>query len=235
MMKMVYRARRLAKTRIARSLSSRLDRTRLITPLIDRQGGQTWHTDRVGRELEEQLAEALGSSQRLGFLGDRPIGEVIEHARHFVTALDDVTGTVIDLGAGGGVPGLIVAVDRPDLNITMIDRRTKRTDFLSRMVRRLRLGDRVEVLPMDVELAIQRGHGTFDAAIARGFGPPEVTLSFASQLVRPGGKIVISEPPEEPGVSDRWGDELLDRVDVIRGEPRPHMVCFERRRAGTTS
>ena len=89
----------------------------------------SWHTDEVRHEHDEQLLEALGASQRLGFLGDRSIDEVIAHARYFVDALVDVTGSIADIGAGGGVPGLVVAMDRPDLHITMVDRRTKRTTF----------------------------------------------------------------------------------------------------------
>ena len=180
-------------------------------------------------EHDEQLLEALGASQRLGFLGDRPIDEVIAHARHFVDALADVTGSVVDIGAGGGVPGLVVAMDRPDLHITMVDRRTKRTDFLSRMVRRLDLTDRVVVLGMDVEQALQLGHDGFDAVIARGFGPPDITLSFGARLVRPGGQVVISEPPVDAGLTDRWDAALLDRVGVVRAAVVPHVVCFQRR------
>ena len=42
--------------------------------------------------------------------------------------------TVLDLGAGGGVPGLVIAHDLPDLHVTLLDRRAKRTDFLERVV-----------------------------------------------------------------------------------------------------
>ena len=56
-------------------------------------------------ETSRALHEALGDSQRLGLLGARPVVDVIEHARGFVTALDGVDGEVVDLGAGGGVPG----------------------------------------------------------------------------------------------------------------------------------
>lgn len=180
----------------------------------------------MSQERDEQLLEALGASQRLGFLGDRPVVEVVAHARHFVDALTTVTGSIVDIGAGGGVPGLVVAMDRPDLAITMIDRRTKRTDFLSRMVRRLDLTDRVVVLGMDVEDALQAGHDGFDATIARGFGPPDITLSFGARLVRPGGRVIISEPPD--GSADRWDDELLQRVGVQRCSAEPHVVSFLR-------
>ncbi len=168
------------------------------------------------------MHEALGRSQRLGFLGDRPIVEVIEHARSFVTALDGVTGSVIDLGAGGGVPGLVVAIDRPDVRLTLLDRRTKRTDFLAQMIRRLDLSDHVSVLALDVDDAIRLGHVGFDAAVARGFGPPEFTLRSAVRCVRPGGVIVISEPPS----GDRWEPQLVQELGLTRTESDERVVRF---------
>jgi 16S rRNA (guanine527-N7)-methyltransferase len=162
--------------------------------------------------MSEAVLDVLTDSQRLGFLGERPIDEVVEHARSFVTALDGVTGTVIDLGAGGGVPGLVIAHDRADLHLAMIDRRAKRTDFLSRMIKRLGWSDHVEVITADVDAVIASFPGSYDAAVARGFGPPDVTLSSAAQLVRPGGRIVISEPPS----GDRWSHDLLVDLGVRR-------------------
>ncbi len=146
------------------------------------------------------LHEALGDAQRLGFLGARPIDEVIEHARGFVDALDSIEGSIVDLGTGGGVPGLVIAHDRSDLHVTLIDRRTKRTDFLERVVSRLGWAERVEVIAGDAERVAVEQQSRFDAVVARGFGPPEETLELAIRLVRPGGTIVISEPPE----GDRW-------------------------------
>ena len=185
----------------------------------------TWHTSKMTQPLMSQAVhDVLTESQQLGFLGERAIDEVIEHARSFVTALDGVTGTVIDLGAGGGVPGLVIAHDRPDLQLIMIDRRAKRTDFLSRVVMRLGWSEHVEVVTDDVEVMVARSAGSLDAAVARGFGPPEVTLSLASQLVRPGGRIVISEPPS----GDRWSADQLAELGVRRlDEVLSQVVVFE--------
>ena len=81
------------------------------------------------------------------------------------------------------------------------------------MVRRLGWSDRVSVAAMDVdEFTVDRLH-TFDAAVARGFGPPNETLACAVRLVRPGGRIVISEPP----VGDRWdAANCSTRLGVVR-------------------
>ncbi|WP_395161609.1 RsmG family class I SAM-dependent methyltransferase [Ilumatobacter sp.] len=174
-------------------------------------------------QVKQELHEALGTSQRLGFLGDRPIDEVIEHARAFVSALEGVTGSVIDLGAGGGVPGLVLAVDRPDLSITLLDRRTKRTDFLSRIVRRMHL-DHVTVVAADVDDAIRQGYVGFDAVVARGFGPPDFTLRTGARCLGQSGVIVISEPP----TGDRWDAELVSSLGLVRVPSDTRVVCFTR-------
>ncbi|MBA3286498.1 MAG: class I SAM-dependent methyltransferase [Acidimicrobiia bacterium] len=126
-------------------------------------------------------------------LGRRPIAEVIEHATAFVTALQDVTGTVVDLGAGGGVPGLVIATARPDLRLVLVERRATRTDHLRRLLGRLDLTTQVAVIMADarhLELAVRA-----DAVVARGFGNPVTTLRAATPLCRRGGRIVVSEPP----------------------------------------
>ena len=76
------------------------------------------------------VEEVLTTAQRVGTLGDRPIPEVMEHAQAFVAALVDVTGTVIDIGTGAGVPGLVIAQERPDLTLVLADRRATRMDAL---------------------------------------------------------------------------------------------------------
>ena len=174
--------------------------------------------------ISEPVRAALVESQRLGFIGQRPIDDVIEHARAFVGALDEVTGTVVDLGAGGGIPGLVIAHDRSDLHITLVDRRSKRTDFLERVVRRLRWSERVAVMASDVEAVITSG-AMFDAVVARGFGPPDMTLGYAVQVVRPAGRIVISEPPS----GDRWDRERLAELGIRRFETLDtRVVRFDR-------
>lgn len=187
----------------------------------------------------DALVATLADAQRLGFLGRGDLRSAIDHAREFVTALDGLTASgpgqaslhIVDLGSGGGLPGLVIAADRPDAHLTLIDRRAKRTDFLQRAVHRHGWQDRVEVVCDDVADLIRRQRASFDAAVARGFGPPLVTLDMAGQLIVPGGRIVISEPPQ----GNRWNPEDLRRrglahrnVDGAGGR----VAVFDRAAAG---
>jgi 16S rRNA (guanine527-N7)-methyltransferase len=173
------------------------------------------------------LLATLRSAQRWGLLGARPVEEVVEHAREFVRALVELdatsnarvlptsswprSSTVVDIGSGGGVPGLIVAHDRPDLAVTLVDRRQKCTDFLERAVAALGLREHVTVRCCDAKALIMAGD-RFDAVTARGFGPPSQTLRAAAHLVRPDGRILISEPPE----GDRWSPDELGALGLTR-------------------
>jgi len=149
------------------------------------------------------LLDALGEAQRIGMLGATPLDQVIERSLDFVTALPDDVGSVIDLGSGGGDPGLVIAVTDPSLRVTLVDRRQKRCDLLTRLVGRLGVETSTEVLTADVADLPRRFPGRrWDAATSRGFGPPDYTALHATPLLNPGGFLVVSEPPGSQG--ERW-------------------------------
>lgn len=169
-----------------------------------------------------RLIDALGEARRIGMLGPRPVDEVIEHSLGFVAALPTTAREVIDLGSGGGDPGLVIAITRPDLRITLVDRRSKRTDFLVRMVGRLGLGDQVEVWEADVADLPQTHPGrTWDVVTCRGFGSPEYTARLAIPLMSTTGRLLVSEPPASDG--SRWAvvdgcaiESVIAGVAVVR-------------------
>ena len=158
------------------------------------------------------VADVLAAAQRLGTLGDRPIPEVIEHARRFVAALDGVTGRVIDIGTGAGVPGLVIAEDRPDLELVLADRRETRMDALRLAVAGLGWSDRVSVLTRDIaDLGRDPQHADrYSAVVCRGFGSPGVTAPLARPLLKNGGILIVSEPPSQD--PERWSEEWLQGV-----------------------
>ena len=129
-------------------------------------------------------------------------------------------GRVADLGSGGGLPGLPVAVARPDLEVVLIDAGARRIDFLRTAIEDLELAPRVlAVLGRAENVGRSELRGTFDAVVARSFGPPAVTAECGAPLLRVGGLLIVSEPPDGP--TDRWPAEGLAGLGLALGPGLP--------------
>jgi 16S rRNA (guanine527-N7)-methyltransferase len=146
------------------------------------------------------LLRLLEEARDLGFLGPGPVTFHVEHARAYLPLLEDVADAALDLGAGGGIPGLVLATERPDLTWVFLDAMQKRTAFLERAVDRLGLRNVVVRTARAEEVPDLRG--AFDAVVARSFAAPPVTAECAAPLLRVGGRLIVSEPPD--GGPDRW-------------------------------
>ena len=180
----------------------------------------------------EDLRRVLERSRMLGFLGPGDVEPHIAHALSFWDALADdwpeADGAVLaDLGAGGGLPSLPLLVARPGLRVVLVDAIQKRASFLVWATVELGLADRAEVWCGRAE---RFGHdparrGGFDAVVARGFGPPASTLECGAPLLRPGGRLVVSEPPGYR----RYPGEGLARCGLALVGQRHGCAVFERR------
>jgi 16S rRNA (guanine527-N7)-methyltransferase len=158
------------------------------------------------------LVAALEAIQARGAIGESSITRAIEHAEQYVRKVPATAGTLADLGSGGGLPGLVVAVRCPHLVITLVERRATRADLLRRAVRALDLQDRVEVLADDVKVLADRSPASFDVVTARSFAAPPITAKWAGILLRPGGVLVVSEPPEDD--PNRWPEPTLNAAGL---------------------
>ena len=166
------------------------------------------------------LDEMLERSRQLGFLGPGPVAPQREHARAFLSPLGSAP-RVLDLGSGGGVPGLVVAWEMPGAEVVLLDAMAKRCDFLSTAVAELGLDERVHVIcGRAEELAREpRWRGTFPVVVARSFGPPAVLAECAvGFLSGPGARVLVSEPPDTAASELRWPDEGLEELALRRGE-----------------
>ena len=146
----------------------------------------------------ELLLDQLARGQRLGYLGTGDLRAHIEHARAHCRAAHPQPGQRwCDLGSGGGVPGLVIALDRPDVEFVLLDRSERRAQFLEDAVRCLGISNRVRIAEGDAaQLAHRPEHRhAYDGAVSRAFGPPAAVAECSSGLVRPGGRLVVSEPP----------------------------------------
>jgi 16S rRNA (guanine527-N7)-methyltransferase len=158
---------------------------------------------------DDLLFDVLDRARRHGHLGPGPIEDHVARSRRFGQAVRTPVGTAVDLGAGGGVPGLVLAFDGVGDRWLLVDRRTTRIDDLRQAVGRLALGDRVEVVVRDVvELGRDvRWRCQADLVTARSFGHPAEVAELAAPLLRVGGQLLVSEPPAQ--TPDRWNSEGL--------------------------
>lgn len=181
---------------------------------------------------DQPLIEALATIRARGAIGERDLIVAIAGADRFVAALPAATAQLADLGSGGGLPALVIAVRRPDLAMTLIERRANRADQLRRAVLALSLGN-VVVRTADAAAVAEESGASFDVVTARSFGPPPITAALAARLLRSGGLGLVSEPP---GAPDRWDPEMLGRCgltdlgahDGLRHLRRAEMFHVER-------
>lgn len=169
-------------------------------------------------------------------------GAIIDHVRHalgFVEALDgpatppsgiagahtppgeaaNASPRLLDLGSGGGLPGLVMALYWPNVGLTLLDSHRRRTDLLEEAIDGLGIGRRVAVICERAEVAGRDPslRGQFDAVVARAFGQPAVTVECGSPFLRIGGCLVVSEPPIE--LTPRWPSNELGLLGLTNGEP----------------
>ncbi len=144
---------------------------------------------------------------------------MVAHSLAFAEAAEAVVGgppgEVLDLGSGGGIPGLILADRWAGSQAAFLEGSVRRGRFLEEAAQALGwteagrvtvLIGRAEELGRQPEWREQR-----DLVVARLFGAPAVTVECGGPLVRPGGLLVVSEPPDEAESArqDRWPREVL--------------------------
>jgi 16S rRNA (guanine527-N7)-methyltransferase len=162
--------------------------------------------------LAERYAELLATEGVIrGLIGPREAPRLWE--RHLVNCalLADLipTGaTVCDIGSGAGLPGLVLAIARPDLRVTLVEPLLRRTTFLAEVVDELALSA-VEVVRGRAEAL--HGRREFDVVTSRAVAPLGRLLGWSMPLVTSTGALVamkgssVSEEIEEARAElERW-------------------------------
>jgi 16S rRNA (guanine527-N7)-methyltransferase len=115
---------------------------------------------------------------------------------------------VLDLGSGGGFPGMVLAIVRPELEVHLLDATAKKTQFLREAATDLGAAvqihtGRAEELARDAALA-----STFDVVTARAVAPLDRLVTWAVPFLRPGGLLYAVK-------GERWAEELTAARDAI--------------------
>lgn len=172
--------------------------------------------------MADPLVAVLEEARRQGFLGPGPVGENVEHSRSLAAAAGPPPRRFLDLGSGGGVPGLVLAREWPETSGILLDSRQRCCGFLRDACERLGLDDRLQVAcGRAEELARTDLRESFDLVVARSFGPAAVTAECGVGFLAIGGRLLVSEAPDSTG--ERWpaaglAKLGLDGPEIWRGD-----------------
>jgi len=175
-------------------------------------------------ELAEQdrqtLQLLLSQARDLGFLGPGDVGDQITRSVAFAVAVGvpSPAGLVTDLGSGGGLPSLVLALVWPDSRWLLIDSNQRRTSWLREAASELGATARVAVVCERAEL-VGRSPYRHQAQLvtARSFGAPAATAECAAPLLALGGCLLVADPPEGPGQPLRWPQAGLSQLGLELG------------------
>ena len=178
--------------------------------------------------LAERYAALLATDGVVrGLIGPREVPRLWD--RHLLNCalLGDLVpdgSSVCDIGSGAGLPGLVLAIARPDLGLTLVEPLLRRTTFLEEAVSELGL-DNVEVVRGRAEAL--HGRRTFDVVTSRAVAPLGRLLGWSMPLVAPTGVLlamkgssVADEVEEASAELARWGCDAPE-VHVLGEELVP--------------
>lgn len=175
----------------------------------------------VPSQAHEVFGDALPTAERYrdllatagverGLIGPREAGRLWE--RHLINCavLSEAVPagvSVVDIGSGAGLPGLVLAIVRPDLDVTLLEPLLRRTTFLHEAVEELGLKN----------VTVHRGraeevakHFAVDVVTARAVAPLDRLARWGMPLLRPGGELLALK-------GERAAQELDEAGPVLRG------------------
>lgn len=136
---------------------------------------------------------------------------------------------VLDVGAGGGLPGMVLAIARPDVKVSMIDTVHKKTAFLTQVKAELGLAN-VTVYTKRVEqLEVKQ---KFDVITSRAFADLSDFVNWSGHVLEEGGQFIalkgVAPPDERERLPAEWKVSELRQITVPGLDAERHLVFIAR-------
>lgn len=181
------------------------------------------HLTRLGIDLPAEVLDRLAqflhglleANERFNLTGIPDSDEAWR--RHVVDSLTVLPGLeellagarVIDVGSGGGLPGMPIAIARPELSVTLLEATGKKARFLEQCAAAMPLAN-VAVVNARAETAgrDQAHRQQYDTAVCRAVGPMRQLLEYTLPLVKMGGRVLAMKGPNVEAELDEAGDAL---------------------------
>jgi 16S rRNA (guanine527-N7)-methyltransferase len=177
--------------------------------------------------LLNRYVDILGSTAvTWGLLGPREADRLWD--RHILNsvALSDLIATdsaVVDVGSGAGLPGIPLAILRPDLRVTLIEPLLRRSTFLTQTVEELGISKRVEL----VRSRAEDHQRTYDVVVARALAPLDRLIGWCNPLRAPAGVILAlkgASAADEVTAANRQLKAAGLRAEVLKARPHPDVA-----------
>ena len=159
-----------------------------------------------------------------------PMQMVTLHVLDSLAAVPAFAGAqnVLDVGAGGGLPGMVLAISRPDMKVSMIDTVHKKTAFLNQVKAELGLAN-VTVYTKRVEQLEVKTR--FDVITSRAFADLSDFVNWSGHLLQEGGRFIAlkgTAPAEErERLPEPWKVQKLEPLEVPGLDAERHLVFIQ--------
>jgi 16S rRNA (guanine527-N7)-methyltransferase len=135
-------------------------------------------------------------------------------------------GTLADLGTGPGLPGIPLAIVRPDLRVTLVESNGKKARFLREAVRQLKLGDRAQVAESRAEAVDEPG--AYAQITARALDTLAGILEVGGHLLAPQGRLLamkgVHPAAEIAALPPGWAALAVHPLTVPGLDAERHLV-----------
>lgn len=155
-----------------------------------------------------------------------------------------LSGRVMDLGSGAGIPGIILAICDPRIHLTSLDKSGKKILFQETVIRSLRLSN-IIVLKNRLENVVknQKQKSRYDVIISRAFDQIKGVLTYSAPLLRPGGHIILWKGQNWSLEYDEVKEELKSQFTLCCTKPYRFMesghggvfLVFQKHKDGETN
>ena len=151
--------------------------------------------------------------------------EIVTH--HFLDCLAVIpfikSSTLLDVGTGAGLPGIVIAIVNPDIKVSLVDKVGKKINFIKRIIAELEIKN-IETYHNRVELL--SSEEKYDGIISRAFSNMEVFIKSTKHLIKSRGvwygmksKKILDD--EMVNINDPW---TLEKLDVPFLEAERYLV-----------
>lgn len=153
------------------------------------------------------------------------------HLLDSLAAVPAFTGArnVLDVGAGGGLPGIVLAIAMPDTKVSLIDTVHKKTAFLKQVKAELGLANATVYTSKVQEVTVP---AKFDVITSRAFADLSNFVEWSGQLLEEGGKFIalkgVAPPEERERLPAPWKITDLQPIRVPGLDAERHLVFIEK-------